>query len=135
QSPGDVGSNAIEPIADQFLAAQGGRFVCQHEKGDLESILGILDLMQNPSTNAQDHRRMPAHQCRKGGLVAVLNEPVQKLFIRRLRAGGRREPAARVLQKNIAIPGLHEGAPPKEWALPLYSALEGNPAQLFTPRL
>src|SRR5450759_1054406 len=54
--------NSIKPVDQQFSFADIGCFAEKDEKGGLESIFGIVAVVENPATDAQDHRPMTPDQ-------------------------------------------------------------------------
>src|SRR5262249_15223932 len=50
----------------------------QDEKGGLERVLGGVRIAQDAAAHAQNHRSVPLHDCREGGFVALVQEPLQQ---------------------------------------------------------
>src|SRR5262249_57789946 len=65
-----------------------GRAAEEDEEGGLKSVLGGVGVAQQPATDAQHHRAVPAHQRRERRLVALAGEAAQQLAV----AGAVRRP-------------------------------------------
>ncbi len=68
-APRRPGGDAIEPVAQQLGVADRASLLGQDQESGLEGVLGVLDVAEELSADAQDHRPMPAHQRREGGLA------------------------------------------------------------------
>src|SRR5262249_28036277 len=86
----------------------------------LERILRVMPPAQNATTNAEDHRSVPPHQRLKCRLVAVGQEPLQKLGV--VRAGARltQRSTAKMANNPARLNGGHatrlsHGAPATPW--------------------
>src|SRR5262249_7383722 len=86
----------------------------------LESVFGIVVVVENPAARAPNHRAMPPHQGGEGRFVPMLEEVPQELPIGQSRPIAQQHGPAQVLE-NLA----HLARRPVAWVatpLPLWAA-------------
>jgi hypothetical protein len=86
------------------LFSDRGRLARQHQETGLEDILGILDMLEQPPAQTQDHRPMPPNQRRKSRFVSPANESFQQLLIR-----NKAPPAPLCQVANLLNHSVHRG--------------------------
>ena len=74
----------MQPVAHGFPAQERTGFANEDKKGSLESIFGIVGVVQDPLANSQDHGAMPPQQSLKGGLFPLQAEALQQLTVRHI---------------------------------------------------
>jgi hypothetical protein len=77
-------SHAILPIGQQFRFAQSMAFLDHDEKGSLKSVFGIVAVMQYSPPDTQDHRPVPAQECRERCFLVPLRKPLEQFSIGQL---------------------------------------------------
>jgi hypothetical protein len=67
----------MQPTTQGFRLIECGRLPRQQEKRGLKDVLGIVTIVEQPSTHTQNHWAMPAHQGCESTLLAVRDEPME----------------------------------------------------------
>jgi hypothetical protein len=62
----------VEPIAERILVADGARPSSEYEEDGLKGVLGIVMVVEDTSTEVQDHGSVALYQNRKG----ILSDPL-----------------------------------------------------------
>ena len=74
----------MKPACGRVPAADGPGTLGEDEEGGLESILGVVRVGQDLAADTPDHRPVPPHQLREGGLGGFARphrKPLQELTI------------------------------------------------------
>ncbi len=95
----------MQPTGEARGPADGSCLVGQHEKGCLESVLGVVPVSQNPLADAENHRPVPLDESRECFLIAAVHKGLQKLSLRHGRFAADDEAANRPLEV-IAMRGV-----------------------------
>ena len=84
RTAGDAVGHPVKPACGRVPAADGPGTLGEHQEGGLESILGVVRVDQDLAANTPDHRPVPPHQLREGGLGGFAQprrKPLQELTI------------------------------------------------------
>src|SRR5262249_49457991 len=65
--------------AHRIPLEDGSGFPGQDEEGGLESVVGVVGVLQHPAAHAEDHRAVTAEQGREGRLVPRGDKAAQQL--------------------------------------------------------
>ena len=76
--------HAVQPVGDPLSWHDGSGLADEDEKSSLKRIFGIVLVVQDPATNAHDHRTVPPREGFKSHLIVPLDEPAQQLTVRRV---------------------------------------------------
>ena len=85
-------SDAVQPGTECVGPAQPTRLAHQHQERGLESVVGVVTVVQQAPAHAEHHWAMPPYQRREGCLVALVGEPFEELPIARLIVGAAPSP-------------------------------------------
>jgi hypothetical protein len=72
---------AVQETAERRLLADPGGVASENKEGSLESVLGILQIVQDAMADAQNHRAMSMNQGEECGIVAAEQELIQEAAI------------------------------------------------------
>jgi hypothetical protein len=81
ESAGCAASDRVQPFANSGAVADYGRPPDQHQEHRLEGVFGIGRISQDRAADGEDHRPMPAHQCRERGLVLRCEEAREQFSV------------------------------------------------------
>src|SRR5262249_11522006 len=73
--------NAVQPVAHQVFLKNGPGLAQKDQKRGLESVLGILMVLQKSSADAPNHGPMTLHQGFERSLIAVAKEIVEQFAV------------------------------------------------------
>src|SRR5439155_20168645 len=123
--------DAVQPTPQRFALPNRACPVEQHEPGRLEGVFGVRGLVQEPTTNAKDHRRVPAQEGREGRFVLPPDKALQKLAVREALRTPCDNGPANVLKDRTQLPTRHRPPCPLMMDVLLYSSKRGPSAPLF----
>ena len=93
----------MKPASDRALLTNGTGLSGQNQEGGLKNVLGIMDVPQHSTTNAQHQLAVPPKQRREGRLVAPESELLQQLLVELAVFTGRFEDLADVLEDGARL--------------------------------
>jgi hypothetical protein len=73
--------DSMEPVDQQFPFADGGRLAEKDKEGGLESVFGIVAIVENPAADTQNHRPMTPDQRFKRCVFSMKQEGFEQLCV------------------------------------------------------
>src|SRR5262245_48406541 len=92
----------------RFLPGQYSGLPREHQECGLESVLGILGLMQDPLANAQDHRAMPGQQLGEGRFIPFAGKSLKEFAVGQRPGPSPGNEPAKVVQENSGVTRGHD---------------------------
>src|SRR5258707_965871 len=74
-------SDAMQPTPQCVSLANRAGFACQNKESGLKRIFSVVDVVQHPAADAEDHRAMPLHQLRESRLVMSFHIALEKIAV------------------------------------------------------
>ncbi len=121
---GRIAGHAVEPVAHHPPRPNGSGLADQYDEGGLEAVFRVGLVVQDTAANTQDHRPVPPHQCREGGLVPLPDETLQQLAVGHAPLFVVGHGPAQVLEKRCQCFDCHRNRSPNGSSI-LYSHQRG----------
>src|SRR5262249_51922659 len=118
--------HTVKPAADLLRPSKRCGFADEDEKGGLKGIFSIGRIMQHAPADAEHHRPMPAHECGERRLIAMEQEPFEKLRIAEAAGIAGQNHAAQLPHEAVALSHRHWANPSGSVDSPYITAKNGG---------
>jgi hypothetical protein len=99
--------HAVEPVGDYFPWHDGSGLAHEDQEGDLESVLGVVLVLEDPAAHAPYHRTMPAHNRCQRCLVMAAHEVFKELAVGQPRSIAAKHRPSDVLDNLARLAARH----------------------------